>query len=387
MAKSNRVREDRTEEAAPKRKRSKQRSTGDGRFARFKAFWTDERTHKVFGMFLILAAAYLVVAFTSFLFTWRIDQDLVGRSLGEIFSPEVRVENWLGKIGALTAHQFIYKWFGIAAFALPLWSFLAGIRILLGTWLLPPKRTLGWTAMALFWMPALLGFAFRGDLVFLGGGIGHSITTHLTTLLGNIGTGALIFFAASAFAVFTFNLSFGWLQRGLDRMKTTEAEQGPEAEVEEAVAEPAVTGVRLRTVAEAEEELAEGPETTVVEEIEEAEAEEPEVAELELEAAPFEVMEPVTSPVVSSLEELTGDLNGMDVSAGEEDAVLSEDQIEDRLKEFGEYDPKLDLSNYELPPIDLMVDHGTGELTVTKEELEANKDRIVETLGHYNIGI
>ncbi|HQU58763.1 MAG TPA: hypothetical protein PLU64_06190, partial [Saprospiraceae bacterium] len=63
---------------------------------------------------------------------------------------------------------------------------------------------------------------------------------------------------------------------------------------------------------------------------------------------------------------------------------MSEDQIEDRLKEFGEYDPKLDLSNYELPPIDLMVDHGTGELTVTKEELEANKDRIVETLGHYN---
>jgi hypothetical protein len=39
----------------------------------------------------------------------------------------------------------------------------------------------------------------------------------------------------------------------------------------------------------------------------------------------------------------------------------------------------LDLSSYELPPIDLLVDHGTGELTVTKEELEENKDRIVET--------
>jgi len=67
--------------------------------------------------------------------------------------------------------------------------------------------------------------------------------------------------------------------------------------------------------------------------------------------------------------------------------TLSDDQIEAKLQEFGEYDPTLDLSSYELPPIDLLVDHGTGEVTVTKEELEANKDRIVETLGHYNIAI
>ncbi|HRF79064.1 MAG TPA: DNA translocase FtsK 4TM domain-containing protein, partial [Flavobacteriales bacterium] len=107
-----------------------------------KAFFTDERTHKVGGLFLVLGSAYLLVAFTSFLFTWRIDQDLIGRSWGEIFSPEVQAENWLGKLGALTANQFIYKWFGIAAFGLVLWSFLAGVRILLGKWLLPVKRTL-----------------------------------------------------------------------------------------------------------------------------------------------------------------------------------------------------------------------------------------------------
>lgn len=108
---------------------------------------------------------------------------------------------------------------------------------------------------------------------------------------------------------------------------------------------------------------------------------------LELENTPMEVVEPVLSPVISSAEDLNGDLNGMSVTARTDEAVLTEEQIEAKLAEFGEYDPKLDLSSYEPPPLDLLADHGSGEITVTKEELEMNKDRIVETLGHYNIAI
>jgi len=411
--KSNRVRESApTEEAAPKRRRRESAEpVGEGRWARFKAFLGDERTHKVFGLFLVLGAFYLVVAFTSFLFTWRIDQDLTSRSWGAIFDTSIRAENWLGKFGALISHQFIHTWFGVAAFALPLWSFLAGIRILLGTWLLPLRSALGWTAMALVWLPALLGFFFRGETMFLGGGVGFAITKHLTTLLGNFGAGALLVFSAGAFAVYTFNLSFHWLGDVFERMKqwrASRAEEDEDVDATETTAVP-VSGVRVKAAAAVEpvmavdeeeleeveeleedeleagteeEELVEEEEellTEVEEELEEA------VAELELESAPFEVVEPIISPVVAH--ELSGDLNGMDVQVAQAEEVLSEDEIESKLQEFGEYDPKLDLSSYELPPLDLLVDHGTGELTVTKEELEANKDRIVETLGHYNIGI
>jgi S-DNA-T family DNA segregation ATPase FtsK/SpoIIIE len=292
----------------------------------------------------------------------------------------------LGKIGALTAHRFIYTWFGLAAFSMVLWSFLGGVRILLDKWLLPVRRTLGWTAMALVWMPTVLGFVFRGEYMFLGGGVGFSITKHLTALLGNFGTGALIVFALGAFTVYTFNPSFGWLADAFDRLKRKEVEAVEEEETEEAVA---VGGVRMRTTAPVLEDEVEVEEEEVIEEEEVMNDPEPEEEPLalELETAPTEVVEPVASPVIASVADLAGDLNGMDVSAGAEDIVLSEDQIEDKLKEFGEYDPKLDLSNYKLPPIDLLVDHGTGELTVTKEELEDNKNRIVETLGHYNIGI
>ena len=150
--KRNRLREEAPEEveaAAPKRERKPRKAAAseEGKWARVKAFFTDTRVHRMFGLLLVLGSAFMLVAFTSFLFTWRADQDLVGRSWGEIFSPDVVVENWLGKLGALTAHQFIHTWFGMAAFAFPLWSFLGGVRILLGTWLLPTRRTLGWTAM------------------------------------------------------------------------------------------------------------------------------------------------------------------------------------------------------------------------------------------------
>ncbi|HOY29551.1 MAG TPA: DNA translocase FtsK 4TM domain-containing protein, partial [Flavobacteriales bacterium] len=331
--KRNTPRED-AETAAPTKRKRKETTAaaGEGRFARFKAFVTDERTHKVGGLFLVLGSAYLLVAFTSFLFTWRIDQDLIGRSWREIFSPEVRAENWLGKIGALTANQFIYKWFGVAAFGLVLWSFLVGVRILLGKWLLPVKRTLGWTAMAMLWFPTVLGFLFRGEYIFLGGGIGFAITKHLTGLLGNFGTGALIVFALGAFITFTFNTSFGWLGDVLERFKPAPKEQEEAEDVAEAAAVAAVAGVRVRSVKPTAEELAaadqvlaeeesfeEAEEIIEEEEVEEVDEEELTLTEedeaelevapmaLELETAPMEVLTPVASPVMSTADVLETD--------------------------------------------------------------------------------
>lgn len=394
--KRNRLREEAPDEESAasteprKRRTRKAAEQGESRWSRFKAFLTDERTHKVLGLALTLGGLFLFTAFVSFLFTWRVDQDLMSRSWWEILRTDIRAENWLGKVGAISAHRFVHVWFGLAAFALPVWAFLAGVRVLLGTWLLPPRRTLGWTAMVLFWVPALLGFFFRGEYSFLGGGLGVVMTRHLTTLLGEFGAGALLVFAAAAFAVFTFNLNIGGIMAFFTRKEEAVVEEAPVPDAE-GWTRP---GVRLKETPTAQELTAqEGALELEVEETEteEEEAEEEEVEEeampLELETTPMEVVEPVLSPVISTAEDLNGDLNGMSVTANTEEAVLTEDQIEAKLAEFGEYDPTLDLSSYEPPPIDLLVDHGTGEITVTKEELEMNKDRIVATLGHYNIGI
>lgn len=67
----------------------------------------------------------------------------------------------------------------------------------------------------------------------------------------------------------------------------------------------------------------------------------------------------------------------------EEKAITSDDLV----AQFGEYDPKLDLSGYKYPTLDLLKDYGAGKITINQQELEANKNRIVETLRNYNIEI
>ncbi len=400
------------EEAAPvkerKPRKKKEKEAKESRLAKFKAFMADERVHKVGGLFLVLGSVYLLVAFTSYLITWRIDQDLMARPWGEIFSPGVKVENWLGKLGALVSHQFIYKWFGMAAFAAVLWCFIGGLRVVLGTWLLPRNKTFRWTLMTLFWVPTLLGFFFaHSEYMFLGGGIGYTINAHLSSWLGGFGAGALILFSATAFAVYTFNPSFTWL--GDLFARKAEAIVGEEAETEDpegwvtpnklkekvaaaAAAAPIVAEAKPATgpAFEVETPVVEEPmEVTNAIELEVDEPEEEEVEEGEEEEEEMEIIGPVADgvPVDPIIAPIPMNVDGMSVAAPVPDEVLTEEQIQAKLQEFGEYDPKLDLSDYELPPLDLLVDHGSGELTVTKEELEANKNRIVETLSHYNIGI
>ncbi|MGJ1316478.1 DNA translocase FtsK, partial [Sphingobacterium multivorum] len=59
----------------------------------------------------------------------------------------------------------------------------------------------------------------------------------------------------------------------------------------------------------------------------------------------------------------------------------------DLVAQFGQYDPKLDLSGYQHPALDLLKDYGGGKITINQQELEANKNRIVDTLRNYSIEI
>ena len=92
----------------------------------------------------------------------------------------------------------------------------------------------------------------------------------------------------------------------------------------------------------------------------------------------------ITPPVQESIIETEKQELKIEVK---EENILDESDIDDRVKEFGEYDPKLDLASYQLPGIELLNDYGGHTLSIDKEELEKNKNRIVEVLGHYSIKI
>jgi S-DNA-T family DNA segregation ATPase FtsK/SpoIIIE len=99
----------------------------------------------------------------------------------------------------------------------------------------------------------------------------------------------------------------------------------------------------------------------------------------------FEIEIPEGSPEISSSIGNLGE--SFSVAVAPPDEALTDSDLDKLRKEYGDYDPTLDLSSYVLPSIDLLKDYGTGGISVNKQELEDNKNKIVETLSHYKIDI
>jgi len=389
-----------SEEKPSKKERSSKRKK-DGSVSKllkplenFKLFLGNEKTHQITGLVFILFAAYLLIALTSFLFTWKVDQSKVELPFGEyFFNADVVVDNWLGKIGASIAHQFINDWFGIASFLFVGLFFLLGFRILFKVSLLPLAKTFKVSLFFLFWVSLFFGYFFQDDLYFLGGAVGFEINRYLGSILGGIGSGILIFFILLIFAVSNFNLSAYFKSLRKDDSET-ESELETEEEISSVIAEETVIEENVPpTLDEIETEI-DIPLTEVEDPLEEKiskdinlEVEEP-TEELthentEEEDQSIELTTDVTEEVNKVPE---GDLE-IEIEEIEEEAILSDKEVNKKLEDFGEYDPTLDLSDYKIPGIDLLMDHGDGQIKVDKEELEANKNRIVNTLENYNIKI
>ena len=97
----------------------------------------------------------------------------------------------------------------------------------------------------------------------------------------------------------------------------------------------------------------------------------------------------VTPKVQISPKENSDEVNADDIDM-EVTALTEEKQADEIVEHFGletDFDPKLELSSYKLPPLDLLKDYGESTSNVDREELEANKKRIVDTLANYNITI
>lgn len=351
----------------------------------------NERLHKLTGAFLVfIVAPYLTVAFISYFFSWQVDQDKVMGPAGTLFQPGVRVENVLGKFGALISHGFIHSWFGVTSFFFPLIALVGGLKLLTGIKILPPGKTFRLGLFFMLWGSIALGFIFRDAFFYLGGVFGFELSTYLNGVVGAIGTGLLLLFVFLAFMIIAFNFSFNFLLK-----------KPAEETVAEVPLEESVTPRNVLLNEEEEENVTEEEIMPVMkEEIEEEEEEAEE--EPEEEVKPDEVWDTVTEEKIipaeiTPVEIVTTDLTSDDaiqftVEKKEEGGELSADEIgakaEDLVREFGEYDPTLDLSGYQFPPIDLLETYGGGkEPNVNTEELTLNKNRIVETLGNYGIAI
>ena len=313
-------------------------------FQSINSFLKDERIRKIAGLFFLVTATFLIVSFISYFFNGRVDQDKIGK-----FTQEI--QNIGGSLGHSFAHQFIYNWFGVSSFLFPIIFLLLAIKLTFEKEIFSLRKSFANALFTIVWISICLSFFTEPSI--LGGVFGFQMNIWLSTWLGKIGTGLLLLFSLSAFIVAKFNPI-------LFRKKASADELEEKIEEESTIDEHIVTKVSV------EEETKE------------------------------EIPEPVfltnNEPLVSNQaepNEQTSEENELafEVNQTEVEETLSQKEIKNKLEKLGDYDPTLDLSNYKIPSVKLLNDYGSGKIEIDKEELEANKNRIVETLGNYKIGI
>ena len=325
----------------------------------------DRRLHLAAGFFFIIAALYLLIAFVAFLFDGNADQSVVESVLeSNVKSAGLEIKNWLGLVGATAAYLFIFRWFGVASFLIPPLLFVIGARIVFKQRWVTAHRAFQFVAFFLVWISLLLGYlVYRqegtSDWGFLGGGIGYELAILSDSLIG-WGTFLLLFFALAVFFVFFYNITHWFNFTRLPRKLVLAGAASAEAPVYATEdTEPIIS----------QEEEPEEP------------ADDPGIVTLVPEPTP----EP--RPVSSKTDHIQLDLTE---PLPEEPALaleVEESEEEQTGDAIEHYDPTLDLSSYRYPEQGLLEATGSGRVQVTQDELEANKDKIVETLINFKIGI
>ena len=338
-------------------------------------FIHNERFQKIAGTFLLFVfAPYLLLAFTSFLFTWEVDQDKVLGSWFDLFTSEIQVSNWLGKLGAVVSHQFIHRWFGVSSFIFVGLTFLLGAKILFKTSLVPLRRTFKYSFFSLVWLSVALAFLFNRSHHFLGGGFGYTVNYWLGLSIGTIGAGFLIAFSLLTFLIVSFNISFDWFSK--PKAEPEANQPGTINDFE--IVQPENT---FKADMSAEQKV-ESVELT----IEEKQNEDEGVALLKQTELEFSDREDREEGKEETVISSSDDGVVLTIEAQNKEQEISAEQLaETEQVPLGEYDPTLDLGSYEFPSIELLEQYENRDAVVDTEELTANKNKIVETLNNYGI--
>lgn len=339
----------------------------------------------VLGCLLILFSIALLVAFISFYVNgqWQLDQSAVS-SLGD--RGEV-VQNWLGKFGAYLADLIVYRGFGIASFIFVRLFFLTGLFLALELSTKKLKNTWFWDLFAMIVVSILFGF-FATSAPELGGTIGYELNLFLQDYIGKTGTLLTLLFGLIVYLIFKIKVSPEKIQSYFDSTKKEfrselesikPAQQQPQLEPESAYnleefaieEDPELDNIHLRTVDSQFEINKEALKPTISH-----------ASEIDL--------NPVLKPVQMNINPVTESVAHTEefvIEKAEEEDIIEENLASRLVADFGLFDPTLDLSNYKFPTIDLLKEYSTGGITINQEELEENKNKIVDTLRNYKIEI
>jgi len=406
------------EEKTPKEKSSKVSSaklkTDKEEKVDLKKLARDERTWKIIGTVSLLISIFLFIAFISYFFTWKEDQDKVlNNDSGFLADNDTKVANLLGRLGAYMSHFFIYRGFGIASMLFCTFFFVVGTNLLVNRKVFSIWRNLKYVTIGLLLVSVTFAFLFSSAAFPFGGRVGDMISSWLINFLGGVGTAALLLVVGISYLIWQFNPTFNIPERKVQEVmddETTDEEVEAVAPVMKA-SSPA-TSINDLYAGEATEKgnILKGESGMIINEagnlqqsgnglhiIERDEPKDDELtinepvvekeivddimhshdvpAETEEEPVP---QKPIKKEVVDNLQ--------LEIKTAEEKSEV-EDSLEKGYSDLPPYEPTLDLRDYKYPKVDLLETHGSEKIVQDPAELEANKNQIINTLKNYDISI
>ncbi|MDC3104997.1 DNA translocase FtsK [bacterium] len=327
-------------------------------FEKLKAPFINRNNQIILASLLVLFSFYLLIAFTSFFINWQADNSIVLDNNFTNIITNNEIKNSLGGLGAYLSHTLIYRLFGISAYLIFAFTLLLGLKIF-GLKRISISNILFHVLLALIYVPVFIFHFYENAL--LSGGLGIQTQSLCKNALGDIGTTLLLLTVLLIYLPLTLNIKFkevtnfiNLISSKLKSIKPEKKDDKP-VEVNDIKIEDSIENIPKSEVTLAEKE--DGP-----------------------------IADNSAKEIKTDEQEKENDI-AIEINATDNEEKLSEEEIKRKLKELGDYDPTLELSSYKMPGIDLLNDYGGSEIKIDKDDLEDKKNKIVETLGHYKIGI
>lgn len=356
------------------KKNTIKRNTTDeeSKLKRIGYFFTNERTSFITGLIISIVTIYVGLALISFFFTGAADQSKIENvPLADLVINRGTVENWTGVRGAYLADLLMNHWFGISSFLILFFLGSVGAKLMNIKKVSLLKRFLFCSAM-LIWGSVFFAFVFikgyEDSFIYLGGQHGYYLSDIMMNNVGIPGTILLLVGSLLIIAIFTSQktipflqkvFSFSWFKNPIKFEKKKKQDQIKENDFV-VTSEPPV--IQTEEISVEKGISNEEPIPTM-----EYDLKSPE--ELEIENEDEEKEEEILK---------------------EEDVIVEVPQKEEEIsgsEEQCKYDPRLDLSRYVFPTLDLLKHYDTGNVEINHEELAANQQMIKQTLEDFGIRI
>lgn len=339
------------------------------------------QTKRSIGIIALMIAVFMLLSFISFLGTFQVDYGIVHNIKGGYFLSvdQTQQSNWMGFIGAVISHKFIYSWFGIASFVFPAFLAILALAFAFDFRLKQQKSLMKSGLFILLWLPIAASLVATGKFDFFAGGYGVYMNLWLRTIIG--APGLVLLLVGSLITYLLLALNYDVVERFMNGKPGQEEEDQKDEDIAPVKPTSSKTKTALADDDDWEDALPSKKESPVAVD------------------DPFEIefQKPVPTPpikdsVAMATEPATPKSNDEDQDQSDGDLEIEKAERKDqRVSHINhsdeDYDPTLDLSNYQYPGLDLLKEYEQQEQTITKADLEERKNLIVETLANYKIDI